>query len=216
VDLMRRPVGNYSATISTNPYFETDTAGWVMTGGSQARVTDFSHEGAASNKLTPNGSATAIYAENDNGGNKYAATQGVLYSVSAWIRPDTGNKTLSVYLHWFTSGNTYISSTKLLVTPVATAWHYLQLASAPVSTAAKVTIAAGIEGVTAPAGTDIVRVDEVMLTLGDNGGTWVRVATGLGSNATYDDWQVVSGVPYEYSAVVYGTNATSIQGPWKV
>lgn len=44
--------------------------------------------------------------------------------------------------------------------------------------------------------------------------TWIRVAASLANNATYDDWQAVSGVSYEYQSVVRGVNGTSSSSAW--
>ncbi len=42
----------------------------------------------------------------------------------------------------------------------------------------------------------------------------VRVATGLLSGSTYADWGPAHGVAYEYRAVAFGVNGTSIAGAW--
>jgi hypothetical protein len=42
--------------------------------------------------------------------------------------------------------------------------------------------------------------------------TGIRVAAGLANNATYLDWAAVSGVGYDYRAVVTGTNGTTSTG----
>jgi hypothetical protein len=42
----------------------------------------------------------------------------------------------------------------------------------------------------------------------------VRVSAGLASGASYNDWQVVSGVAYEYRSLVYGVNGTTTYSAW--
>jgi hypothetical protein len=40
------------------------------------------------------------------------------------------------------------------------------------------------------------------------------VSAGLASGASYNDWQVVSGVAYEYRSLVYGVNGTTTYSAW--
>lgn len=42
----------------------------------------------------------------------------------------------------------------------------------------------------------------------------IRVASGLASGATYDDWTAVSGVAYQYRVQAFGVNGTSVWGAW--
>jgi len=42
----------------------------------------------------------------------------------------------------------------------------------------------------------------------------IRIATGVANNGTYDDWQAMSGVAYEYQVLANGTNGTSTFGAW--
>jgi hypothetical protein len=44
----------------------------------------------------------------------------------------------------------------------------------------------------------------------------VRVAAGLAPGATYDDWQAVSGIAYQYRAVAVGVNGSSSFSAWTV
>ena len=42
----------------------------------------------------------------------------------------------------------------------------------------------------------------------------IRIATGVANNGTYDDWQAVAGVAYEYQILANGVNGTSTAGAW--
>jgi len=44
--------------------------------------------------------------------------------------------------------------------------------------------------------------------------TALRVGTGVANNGTYDDWQAVAGVAYEYQVLSNGTNGASAFGAW--
>jgi hypothetical protein len=47
-----------------------------------------------------------------------------------------------------------------------------------------------------------------------NADTWVRVAAGLANNSSYDDWQAVAVISYEYQVIVRGVNGTSTSSAW--
>jgi hypothetical protein len=40
------------------------------------------------------------------------------------------------------------------------------------------------------------------------------IASGLASGATYDDWRVAAGVPYEYRSAARGVNGTTAFSAW--
>jgi hypothetical protein len=206
-DLYRRVTT--TAPLNPNPYFETNTADWTGVNATISRSTTQAHEGLASCRVVPDGTHADDYAECG----QVAADQSQWYQAAAWIRADTVNKPIRVYLLWYTGAGAFISSTTFSITPIALVWYYLAafVAASTVPTAGKVSAAAGVGST--PAVGDAAYVDEVKLSVysADAGG---RIAKNLASGATYDDWAVVSGVPYEYRAVVVSTNGTSSTGAW--
>jgi len=209
-DLYRRPVA--SAFLATHG-FEIDLSGWVAVGGGGAaptitRDSAQAHEGAWSMKIVPGGGAWAA-------GETTAfipATAGQQYTAAAWIYTVTANKPATMWIHWFTAGSVFISSTTALVSAVAGAWLYVSVTGTPPPTATKFVIGAGLSST--PAGGDISYVDEVRARLADPS-VGVRVAAGLASGATVEDWRAVSGIDYEYRAEARGVNNTTHAGAWK-
>lgn len=86
----------------------------------------------------------------------------------------------------------------------------LTLAPLPAAGVIRATIANPTPGGGAPAVADQALWRRVV---GDTS-AGVRVAAALANNATFDDWQVVSGISYEFQAVTRGVNGTSTSGAW--
>jgi hypothetical protein len=214
IDLYRRPVGAWSTALNPNPYFEVDASGWQASAAGAgaatiARSTTQKHEGVASLRVTPTAPlGPAAFAELSAA---IAVTPGELMTASGWIRPDTANKAVAAFIHWFTSGMVYISTSIKEITPVAGTWIYAEVSANAPATAAFAICAAGVSQ--NPAVGDACYIDEVMLRRGYTG-TPVRIAAGIVGGAVTDDWRAKSGVAYEYRGVAYGVNGTVQYGPW--
>lgn len=93
-------------TINSNPYFETDTSGWVGADGTITRSTAQAHEGVASLLLTPDGVGSSPRAEFSP---LVPVTAGETYRVSAWVRCAVA-RTVEVAITWFTAAGVFIVS----------------------------------------------------------------------------------------------------------
>lgn len=210
--LYRRPA--VSPILNPNSDLTSNITGYVAGGGfgtiswSNAQAAPTSPGGSA--RLVPNGSYATPQVESPMVTIDPAKT----YMGSAWIRPDTANKPIFIGVNFFTSGNVYITSKSIqLSPPVATAWQYLEVMAdaSTVPTAAKASISIGEN--TTPAVGDAFYADDLRLEEYDTT-TGVRVATGLGHPATVNDWGAASSIAYEYRWVAVGTNGSAIAGPW--
>jgi hypothetical protein len=189
---------------------ESGTTGWAGTGGTMTSSATQKHDGALSQRMVPNGATAEVYV----GANPTVVIDPTKrYEVRGWIRPDTANKQLRIYLRWLTAAGVFISmSTLTYTTPTAAAWHFLSTVGAPPDTAGRVQHALGEIGT--PAAGDAFYVDELSLWEYDDD-SGVRVATALSAGAVVDDWgPYAGGTNWEYQAVVRGTNNTTLTGPW--
>ncbi|MGW3608933.1 hypothetical protein ACWD6N_03440 [Micromonospora sp. NPDC005163] len=207
-DLWRRPV--LTPILNGNPGFEAgSTAGWgPAVGGVGAASTEQAQSGSWSYKVIPDGVSAMAYAESI----KLPCVEGVTYDAYGWARAVTANKPTAVFIRWYNAGGGLVgSSITTVLPPAAGVWRARsQLAAAPAG-ATQMTLCAGVGST--PAVTDIVYVDELRIRVADpNDG--VRIAAGLPSGAVVDDWRAVSGIPYEYRAVVRAASGASAFGPW--
>lgn len=208
-EIWRRPVVN--PILNPNPDLETDASGWLAgVGGTAARVNDFAKFGSWSYRLTPDGATAAPRMESDF----VAAVAAVQYHMDGWLRADTVNKPIALFFRWFNSSDVFLSdSAPTYVTPLAAdQWLYFgPIAVAPANTA-KMKLCAGLS--TTPAAGDRLWLDYVRVRVADPTED-IRIAAGLGANVTVDDWRAVSGVDYEYRAIVLGATDTASFGPWQ-
>lgn len=208
LDVYRREAGVWSTPINSNPYFETNASGWSPTNGTITRSTVQAHQGVASLRLVPTGGI--VYANALSAG--LTVNAGELHTGSAWYRPDTANKPLTMWIFWYTAGSAaFISSVQRDLTPVAGVWLYMELSAVAPATAAVAYFGVGVSGT--PAAGDAAYIDEAKFVRG-NAGTPVRLAAGVTSGTPVDDWRAKSGVTYEYRAVATAVNGTIVEGPW--
>lgn len=214
IDVYRREAGAWSVVLNSNPYFEVDAAGWINSIGGAgqstiARSTTQKHEGVASLRVTPVAPlGPGAFAELTT---LVTVVPGEIMTASAWIRPDTASKPVACWLHWFTAGGSYITSSIKEITPVANTWIYAEVtANAPVN-AERVIMAAGMSG--NPTGADACYVDEAKLYRGF-AGLGTRIRSGAVNGTVHDDYRVRSGVTYEYRGIATGVNGTVQYGPW--
>jgi hypothetical protein len=88
---------------------------------------------------------------------------------------------------------------------------YVSVFGTPPATAAKASVALGLNGT--PAAGDAFYVDEMRLRVYE-AASITPVATLLPSGATFGDWRVPARTPVEYQAIVYGANGAQIASSW--
>jgi hypothetical protein len=218
-DLYRRTAT--TPALNANPGFTTTVTGWAVGGGGTAGTLTFSTAVAAPPNAPDTGLARYVPAATGGSATPYVESaaftpivSGSSYTASGWIRPDTVNKPIRLMLNWYNASNTLVGSTvKDWATPVAAAWHYLEVTGDPAGfpTATQVKIAVGETGT--PATADAFYADQVQVEV-SNREAGVRVATGTGSPATVNDWGAAHGIAYEYRWVTAGSNSTTNTGPW--
>jgi hypothetical protein len=209
LDIWRR-VSAGGAVLTANPWFETNHTDWQANPGlGVGRSTLWAHTGVGSLLLTPNGVATEARAETV----AYTTiSPDVSYQFTAWVRPNTANKTIRIALHWYDNSNVLVSSTVEDATPVAGVWIFASVAASAPPNATKVRPAVGLIGT--PAGTDTMWIDEAELRV-ENQDPGFRIETEAVSGQTYLDWRAVTGVDYEYRGYAEAGNGTSVWGPWE-
>lgn len=207
-DLWRRVVSN--AILNANPTFETDLTGWgTAVGGTAVRTNTQAKFGTWSYQLTPNGVAADAYVESV----KIPCDPSTSYHADGWIRAALATKPVAVFIRWYTSGDVFISESKVTVTPLAAnAWFYYGPIATSPSNAAKLTVCAGVHST--PTTSHIIWADELRVRKTD-GSEGTPVAVALQSDAVFEDWTAIHGVNYEYRSIVSGSNGTISHGPWQ-
>jgi hypothetical protein len=213
MDLYRRPVT--TSTLNSNPTFAGNTTGYLVGGGSGGTLTYSTVQSApgsspGSARLVPGGAGATPSIESAH---VPIDTSRAVHG-SAWIRPDTANKPITLNINWYTSGSVYISTASVQITvPVAAAWQFLEIVADPtaVPTAARASISAGLTGT--PAAGDAIYADELRLRQHDTTSP-DRVVQAVPSPAVVADWGAASGITYEYRWVTTGANGTTTVGPW--
>lgn len=211
VDLYRRVKVPASVTvINTNPSFETNATDWTSVSYSTiARSTAQFHAGVASLLCTPTGAAATPKAQTTT---LYAITPGSRYEFRGWLRSTTTNKTMRVYIDWYTAGGSLISSTTRDMTSVATTWIWAWVRGTAPDTATQARIAVG--QLATPAAGDTMFADDLQLLVA-NDDAGIRIVAGAVAGTTYLDWRAVTGVDYEYQGYAEASNGTSVSGPWQ-
>lgn len=147
-----------TAPMNTNPYFETNAAGWTPRSGTTfARSTLQFHEGAASGLMTPDGVQTTAFVE----ATPYMTVlPGAKYRSSVWLRCAVA-RTVFVDIDWYTAASVFISATQVGFALSATTWTKCDVEGNAPATAALATIGI-LESSTPPAG-HTLHIDEAML-----------------------------------------------------
>ncbi|WP_194821313.1 carbohydrate binding domain-containing protein [Micromonospora sp. S-DT3-3-22] len=186
--------------LNTNPWFETDVAGWTGTGGTIGWSTAQSYEGAASLLLTPGGVAAQVDVRSD----LIPVTAGQQYKVATRIR-STVTRSVSTNINWYDGSGTYLSTSTTTASFTAGNWTYAELtATAPVG-ASQARAFPAVLGSTPPAG-NTVHVDEAR---------FYRVATSIESGGLCFD---VSGIRGDVETPLYlrivGEDVTTVPSKW--
>ncbi|MFI2577694.1 hypothetical protein ACH5AJ_36475 [Streptomyces rochei] len=203
VDLPQVVVSNdptASTWLNSNPFMEVDASGWTGTGGTIARSTAQSHEGAASLLLTPGGVASQVDVRSDLA----PVTAGQQYRVAAWLR-STVARSISTNINWYDASSVYLSTSTTTASYSAGVWTPAELtATAPVG-ATQARAFPAVLGTTPPAG-HTVYVDEARL---------YRVATAMESGGMCFDVTAVQGdVETPLFVRVAGEDVTTTPGKW--
>src|SRR5881396_1095113 len=164
-----------STVLNSNPYFETDIAGWTAFGSTATRSSAQAHQGTWSGRVVPDGVSANAYIE----AAQVAVVGGSAYLFDGWLFSAGGYSQASVSVNWYTSSFGYISTQHDFQALTAGVWrHWSNVFVAP-SNAAYAGIHA-VEGGTPGAGA-VFHADEIIV---GNGGaqwgpdiTWVDVST---------------------------------------
>jgi hypothetical protein len=207
-DLYRRT--NVTPILNANTSMAGNVTGWTGTGGTLTYSTTQFHDSPGAARFVPSGAAATPTVESAS----FVIDPTKVYYGTAWIRPDTANKPITVSVNWYTSGSVLISSvTTTVATPVAVAWQYLEVVADPtgVTNAARASISIGLTGT--PAASDALYADEIELRVYD-ATAGVRIAAAASATTAIADSGAASGLDYEYRWVATGSNGTTISGPW--
>lgn len=123
-----------ASSLITNFDFETNLTGWAGDGSTISRVAtpgNAPFPGSWSLQMVPDGVAEFPNA----GSSTFAATVGVSYTVSGYLRCAT-SRTVELNLNWFDSGVNYLSTDSVSASVTANEWVWFEgSATAPASTA---------------------------------------------------------------------------------
>jgi hypothetical protein len=208
VDIWRRKSLG-AVPINVNPTFEVDASDWGNAGfASAARSTAQAHTGVGSLLCTPNGSTALPFALMTA---FYPVTEATRWEFRAWFRATTTASAVRLYLRWYDTTSTLISSTTRDMSAVATTWVWAQLTGQAPALATSVRLGIGYVGT--PLATDLLYLDDLQL-FAANDDTGIRIATAVTLGAAVGDWRAVTGTPYEYRGYATGVNDTAVYGPW--
>jgi hypothetical protein len=145
------------AALNSNPYFETDVAGWSASGGTFVRSTAQAHEGVASGLLTPSGvdAFTAAFVD-------VPASPGFTYTAQAWVRSPTGYSSVKVSADWRKGAGVGISSISTTVDLAVNTWTLVSVSGTAPALTNEVRMNVWQDGT--PTSSDTLYVDEAMVT----------------------------------------------------
>jgi hypothetical protein len=122
--------------LAPNPFFTTDTAGWLPGGATLARDTTVVYPGAAaSGKVTPDGVAVSGGFSQTPHTAVGTITPAATYIAMGWVYSPGGWSDLRASIDWYDAANTFLSTGLGSATAVAAgAWTFLsQTLTAPAS-----------------------------------------------------------------------------------
>ncbi len=140
--------------------FEGGTTGWAAeTNATIATSTAQKYRGSSSGQLTATalGDASMVTPTGTSG---IAVTPGRYYSARTFARSAVTSRTVRIYLRWYTSAGTLISSSSGSATDVSTGWNPLEVQAQAPATAAYVAVALEV---VAAAASEVHRFDYVRL-----------------------------------------------------
>jgi hypothetical protein len=107
-------------TLTPNPFFEVDAAGWTGTGGTVARSTVQAHEGVASLLLTPDGVTATVQTQTG----LMPTSPGAHMRATPWVRCAV-DRNVDLVIGWNTAGGAFISSDFKTFPVTANTWTQL-------------------------------------------------------------------------------------------
>jgi len=148
--------------LNANPGFESDTDGWVATGGALSRSEINVRSGTAAALLIPDGvSATAQIEATAAAG--VAVTAGTGYALTAYLYITAGHPTANLALVWLDSANAVLDTTESTPTPVdAASWTEFVLSGEAPAGAVKVLARVALTGT--PSSAVETWIDDVEIT----------------------------------------------------
>lgn len=208
--------------LNANPFFESNTTGWVANGGTVARSTVRSHEGVASALLTPSGSSGTPSLELTTSA-AVPVTAGASYVASAWVYSTVGD-TVTAGLVWLDGAN----NVQLTIGPdtVVPANTWTQVAVSADAPVGAVKGGPRVRMPNTPAATDLLYIDEAIIRptgatftveRSVNGSTWTPVRGAIsvpvsGSlTGAVDDYEFVPDMPNTYRARVLNNLGVTVQ-----
>lgn len=105
---------------NANPLFNSGIASWTGANGAVLSAdATFTHEGAGSLLITPNGVSAVPQAQSE----EIAVVAGRSYTYSGWVRVSTGGSgNRDVGIVWFDASHSFISGSTTTLTPAPTVW----------------------------------------------------------------------------------------------
>lgn len=149
--------------LNSNPFFETNVAGWTAAGGTFARSTAQQHDGVASGLLTPDGVSATARVESSQG----PVTAGTAYRASAWVRC-AATRTVDINVNWYGTAG-YLSTSTSSVGVTAATWTLLDFAPTAPASATAATVQVSMTGT--PSAATTVYIDEARIRPNGPGAT---------------------------------------------
>jgi hypothetical protein len=150
-----------STVLNTNPFFETNAAGWTGTGGTFVRSTAQFHEGAASGLLTPDGVSAMARAITDHATGQ---SVGFIHRADAWIRCAV-TRNVDIQLLWYDNADAFLSSVTATFAMTANTWGWVTVTGTAPANAARVAMQLQMAGT--PAGSNLLHIDEALMYRSD-------------------------------------------------
>lgn len=141
--------------LNPNPYFETNTAGWVGTGAALSQTTSYSHQGAGSMLITPDGVTATVEATTPY----LAVSTDRTYRLQAWVRCDS-SRNVRLQAVW-SNGVSETGNTGSTVAVLATIWTLISIPVVPPAGTTQTRISITMDST--PLVTDLLYVDEALL-----------------------------------------------------
>ena len=187
--------------LNTNPFFDTDIAGWSAQGSTLAWSTTFVHpnpRARGSLRVTPNGGAAANAVATSPG---VAVSPGVSYVSGVWVYAPNGYSNVRAVVNWHDAAATYLSTSSATVHIIpAGVWTFIKQTQTAPANAAFGRLVVGAGGT--PTAADVTYYWAARLTRTTAGflDTFTRtVSNGWGQSDTGDNWSSVIAPASDYS-----------------
>lgn len=150
--------GNVAVAISTNPFFETNAAGWTATNGTAVRVCSIAHEGSCSLQFTPSG--TGFGPEVSQTFTGLAAN--VETTLSAWVRTAQGWNSVRLIISVSYADGTFEDIQSDVEILDDAEWRFIEQTFIPRTAVTSATLRFKVSGI--PPNTVIFNIDEIQAT----------------------------------------------------